>query len=125
VVTVDVLPNGLPGIRHFQGNSHDPEILKQVLEFLGDQPDVVFVDADHSDEAVRADFNLWWPNTGLTLGFHDILMASVAPFWNEISLQYPSVQIIGKDIASANEWQYPGPHLSGQVGCGGIGVLFK
>lgn len=128
IVTVDLLPNGLGkqwDIPHVQGNSHDPETLKSVLYLLGEEPDAVFIDADHELPAVRQDFELWWPVTKMLVGFHDILMPSVAPFWEHVALRHRSVEIIARDIESANAWQHPGPHPSGRVQCGGIGVLFK
>ncbi len=127
IVTVDLLPNGLGNsiCRHLQASSQDPETLAKVLEILGEQPDVVFIDADHEAESVRKDFALWHPVAKLAVGFHDILMPSVLLAWNEISLRYPSVQIIGKDVASAEKWQYGINHPTGHVDCGGIGVVFK
>jgi hypothetical protein len=127
IVTVDILPNGLvgTGIRHLQANSYDPNTRNRVLEMLGEYPDVVFIDADHEADAVRKDFATWYPFANIALGFHDILMPSVIPAWNEISLRYPSVQIIARDLASADKWQHGGTHPDGHVNCGGIGVVFK
>lgn len=123
-VTVDLLPNGLPNIDHVQGDSHDPAILRTVLDLLGGNPDIVFIDADHSHAGVAADFALWHPVAEIAVGFHDILMPGVKEFWEDVSLEYPSIQIIGRDIASAEQWQHLG-HVRGQVNCGGIGVIFK
>ena len=126
IVTVDLLPNGLgtPEIRHLQANSYDPSTRDRVLDLLGMQPDVVFIDADHEAPAVMKDFELWHPVTKLLVGFHDILMPSVMPAWHKIRREYPSIEIIGKDIASAEAWQHSG-HVDGHVNCGGIGVVFK
>jgi len=125
IVTVDILPNGMSGIRHIQGNSHDHEVRAAVLLALGDDPDVVFIDADHSEAGVRADFEAWWKFAKLAVGFHDILMPGVMEFWEEVCLKFPSVQIIGRDIEHANRWQHGGYSPDGKVNCGGIGVLFK
>ena len=125
VVTVDILPNGLNGITHIQADSHDPATLATVLAHLGGhRPDIVFIDADHTHEAVAKDFDLWHPAALMAVGFHDILMPGVKEFWEETALLYPSIQIIGRDIASAEQWQHLG-HVQGQVNCGGIGVIFK
>ena len=121
-VTVDVLPD--VNENHIQGNSHDPATLQRVLDRLGGAPDVVFIDADHDDPAVRADFDLWWPHARLLVGFHDILMPSVAPFWQSIRRVHPSLEIIARDTASAQRWQV-GSGSDGDLACGGIGVLFK
>jgi hypothetical protein len=124
VLTVDILSNGLGDIPHIQQSSNDPELVTKVLNHFGDRPDITFIDADHSYDAVKADWELWWFNTKKIVAFHDILMPGVRELWEEISLQYPSIQIIGRDIASAEAWQHQG-HVRGQVNCGGIGVLFK
>lgn len=127
IVTVDLLPNGLENgaIPHVQGDSHDPDTLKAVLAILGGEPDVVFIDADHEADAVLKDFKLWYPVAKKLVGFHDVLMPSVIPAWNAIALNYPSVQIVGRDLKSADKWQYGGHHPEGHVDCGGIGVVFK
>lgn len=127
IVTVDLLPNGLEhgAIPHIQGDSHDPDIVKAVIASLGGVPDVVFIDADHESSAVMQDFELWHPIARKLVGFHDILMPSVLPAWNQISRHHPSIQIVGRDLASADKWQYGGHHPEGHVNCGGIGVVFK
>lgn len=128
VVTVDLLPNGVSGVPHIQANTQDPQTINKVLDLLGGEyPDVVFIDADHEDAGVRKDFELWYPIAQQMVGFHDILMPSVQPFWNEICLRYPSVQIIGRDVGSADKWQHGVGvnHPDGRVNCGGVGVIFK
>jgi len=127
IVTVDLLPNGLGEgtSTHLQADSHDPSTLSRVLEMLGGPPDVVFIDADHESPAVLADFALWYPVARLAVGFHDIRMPSVIPAWEDLALRYPSVEIVARDIVSANVWQHGGHSPDGRVGCGGIGVIFK
>lgn len=126
IVTVDLLPNGLENgaIPHVQGNSHSHDTLVTVLDRLGCEPDVVFIDADHEAGPVLEDFKLWYPHARKLVGFHDILMPSVMPAWHDIRRKYPSVEIIGKDLYSANSWQHGGSS-NGDVNCGGIGVIFK
>jgi hypothetical protein len=124
VVTVDVLPNGLPGIDHVQGSSHDLDTLHQVLTLLGGSPDCVFIDADHEYNAVYQDFDMWYPAATKLIGFHDILMPGVNQFWNEVKRQYPSVEIIARDPASGEAWQR-GSGTNGDLNVGGIGVIFK
>ena len=124
VVTVDLLPNGMAGIPHIQGDSQDLATLYSVLNHLGTQPHAVFIDGDHSTEAVRKDFDIWYSAATMVVGFHDILMDTVQPFWNEIKRQHPSVEIIGRDAGSANTWQH-GSNSNGDLNVGGIGVLLK
>jgi 23S rRNA U2552 (ribose-2'-O)-methylase RlmE/FtsJ len=124
VVTVDILPNGFPGIDHVQGDSHNLDTLHRVLELLGSQPDCVFIDADHEYSAVYQDFDMWYPAATKLVGFHDILMPGVSQFWNEIKRQYPSVEIIARDPASGEQWQR-GSGTNGDLNVGGIGVIFR
>ena len=118
-------PHRETGVSYVQGNSHDADMLRYVVEFLGDLPDAVFIDADHDGDAPRRDFDLWWPNTRMLMGFHDIRIPNVAYLWHEISLQISSVKLIGCDRASAVSWQGPGCPQDGILSAGGIGVLFK
>jgi hypothetical protein len=121
-ITVDLLHDTHPN--HIQGDSHDPQTLARVLYLLGESPDMVFIDADHSAAAVLADFALWWPSARLLIGFHDILMPSVVPAWQELRRAHPSLEIISRDPASAQRWQV-GSGSNGDLACGGIGVLLK
>jgi len=124
-VTVDLLPNGLPGIPHIRGNSHDLATLHAVLDYLHGPPDIVFIDADHTYEGCKADFDVWYPAARLAVGFHDIrLREGCDRFWDEISQQYPSVEIVGRDHASAMAWQHSHDG-TGRLYAGGIGVIFK
>jgi hypothetical protein len=131
IVTVDSLASrAVPRVLHSQidfiyMDSQDLELPTRVLKCLeGNWPDVVFIDADHSAEAVRKDFALWWPYAKQMVAFHDILMPTVYPVWEELCLKIPSVQIVGRDYESANLWQDNAPR-DGVLWCGGIGVLFK
>jgi hypothetical protein len=121
-VTVDLLPDASPW--HIQGDSHDPATRDRVIDLLGAMPDVVFIDADHEAAMVRLDFELWWPVAQFLVGFHDILMPSVVPFWHDVRRCYPSLEIVARDPASAQAWQV-GSGSDGDLACGGIGVLFK
>lgn len=123
-LTVDVLPEALGGIDHIQASSHDPELVPRVLDYFGGDPDIIFIDADHSYEAVSMDFELWWPHARVAVGFHDIRMPDVGGFWNKISRQYPSIEMVSKDVASADAWQHTSDH-TGDIGVGGFGVLLK
>jgi hypothetical protein len=97
--------------------------MNKVLSILGDRPDIVFIDADHETEAVRQDFDLWYPAAKIAVGFHDILMHSVSAFWEEVSKKYPSIQMMARDHESAAKWQTH--HQDGLIGVGGIGIILK
>jgi len=113
------------GVKYLLGDSHDPRTLDRVLTELDGPPDAVFIDADHSYAAARADFDLWWPRAKRLVGFHDIQIPDVARLWREISLGIPSASIIGCDFASAVSWQGPTVPADAVLSAGGIGVLFK
>jgi hypothetical protein len=124
IMTIDLLPNGLPGIPHIQGNSQDLAVRMEAVVKLGSMPDVVFIDADHSYQGCQRDFETWYPVAQMAVGFHDItLREGCDRFWEEICKQYPSVDILGRDHESAMKWQ--GGHSDGRLNAGGIGVIFK
>ncbi len=132
VVGVDMLhvdnrhnPYQAGGVIYYRGDSHDLQTLHDVCVKLDGFPDAVFIDADHSYDAVRQDFDMWWPVATMLVGFHDILIPDVRRFWNEICLDITSAEIIGRDIASAKSWQGPGCPDDGVISGGGIGVLWK
>ena len=132
IVSVDITHSELrhnpyesEGVHYYRGDSHDLETLYQVLSILGGEPDAVFIDADHSYDAVRQDFDMWWPAAKKLVGFHDILIPDIVPFWTEVSLGISSAKIIGCDVASAKSWQGSGAPSDGVLSGGGIGVLFK
>src|SRR4029077_7949978 len=79
------------GVRYVRGDSHDPRTLDRVLHLLGDLPDVVFIDADHDNDAPRLDFELWYPVAQKLVGFHDILIPNIETrIWPQIALAHPS-----------------------------------
>ena len=129
VVTVDI-DEPQYGITHadvkyLHGNSYDVGTLHRVVEALGGLPDIVFIDADHDGESPRRDFDLWYQVAQKLVGFHDICIPNVQRIWDEIAVHYPSVEIIGRDLASAIAWQGPGTPKDGRISGGGIGVIWK
>jgi len=113
------------GVHYLRGDSHDLQTLHDALSIIGGPPDCVFIDADHSYDAVRQDFDMWYLAATKLIGFHDILIPDIAPFWKEVSIGISSASIIGCDLASAKSWQGPGAPEDGVLSGGGIGVLFK
>jgi len=70
-------------------DSHRKETLEKVKEILdGEFLDFLFIDADHSYEGVKMDFEMYSPlvKSGGIIAFHDIVLrgAGVEKFWNEI-----------------------------------------
>lgn len=89
---------------HFvSADSHKKETLDRVKEILnGQELDFLFIDGDHSYEGVKQDFHMYKDlvKDGGYIGFHDIndteyhrsLNCYVAPFWNELTSEYESVE---------------------------------
>jgi predicted O-methyltransferase YrrM len=76
-----------------RADSHATETLEKVKSILGGRPvDFLFIDADHTYEGVKKDFELYSPlvRPGGTIAFHDIVThppsygCGVDIFWNEI-----------------------------------------
>jgi cephalosporin hydroxylase len=76
-----------------RGNSRDPAIVKQVSALIPNGVELLFIDGDHTYEAVSTDYRLYSPlvRPGGMIALHDILPHSRAPdiqvdrFWRELS----------------------------------------
>lgn len=75
------------------GNSHSPETVEKLKKWLGGRLiDLLFIDADHSYESVKLDYEIYDPFVKHIVAFHDIyshdpgspLRCGVRPFWNEL-----------------------------------------
>jgi cephalosporin hydroxylase len=85
-----------------RGDSHSPEVLRQLDEYLGAEKkvDFLFIDGDHTYQGVRQDFLMYkrFVNTGGFVAFHDIIQRDDYPsievwkFWDELKLD-PSNEI--------------------------------
>lgn len=74
----------------FLGNSHDPVLIESVRKFA--PFDFIFIDADHSEEAVRQDWANFGP-MGKAVGFHDIIgEPGCAALWADIKKQHQTVE---------------------------------
>lgn len=102
-----------------RSDSHEVETWNNLNDILkGRKIDFLFIDADHSYEAVKKDFEIYSPlvKEGGIIAFHDIMVRppelgiEVSKLWNEIKEKYDFIEIIkGRDYI--RDW-------------GGIGVLF-
>jgi len=69
------------------GNTHNPETLKRLKGLLAGKPiNLLFIDADHSYDSVKKDFEIYGPLTRHIIAFHDIRteQVHVRLFWEEL-----------------------------------------
>jgi len=87
------------------GDSHLEETKANVINHIGDGIDILIVDADHTYEGVKKDFEMYSPlmnNDGLIF-FHDILFhpfnhgCEINLFWRQLKEQYDTQEFIDKD----------------------------
>lgn len=86
-------------LRVVRGDSHDPDVVGQVAE-LGPY-EWVFLDADHREEAVRADWSTYSTMTtpGAVVALHDVAPSSdrtieVDRLWAELVAEYRTVEYV-------------------------------
>jgi predicted O-methyltransferase YrrM len=84
-------------VKALVGDSHDPDFKQKVFqEFDGEKLDFLFIDGDHSEGGVRADFNDYKElvRVGGIIAFHDVIKNQPVPgnqvfnFWEPIKKQY-------------------------------------
>jgi predicted O-methyltransferase YrrM len=99
---------GLPGqtIHLIRGDSHDPATLELTRRYLGgNAADFLFIDADHTEAGVRADYAMYSPlvRPGGMVAFHDIAIKNpeygVKKLWEELSATKQNRAILGKPQA--------------------------
>lgn len=96
--------------RFVKGDTHDPSIRRQVEDLVG-YADLLHIDADHSEAAVRADWADYSPLVcpGGHVVFHDISDGGpIGELWGELCRRYWNVKFVERN---------------GNDGWGGIGVL--
>ena len=91
-------------LQFLRGNSHDPASRTALRTLLGDrQIDFLMIDADHSYDGVRQDFEMYAPlvaSDGL-IALHDIRpnrhdpSIDVHRFWQELTTRFETEEIIG------------------------------
>ena len=83
-------------LKLIRANSHKPSTLYQVKKLLdGKKLDFLFIDADHSYDGVKKDFEMYSPlvKNGGIIAFHNIVSSSwsidtVHKFWEQIKNQF-------------------------------------
>lgn len=82
------LPHNDMAFRFFQGDTHDPEIIKQVKDFFSSGIDWLFIDATHDYDDCRADFENYGSLVvpGGVIGIHDIRPRNMGTcvLWEEL-----------------------------------------
>jgi len=94
-----------------QGDSHSIETLRKIKAILRDNKvDFLFIDADHSYEGIKKDFEMYslLVRKGGIIAFHDIIpdyytkygiktyswSGGVPKFWNEVKEKYEHLEIV-------------------------------
>lgn len=126
-VTIDTRRSVKPAVQNLNilyvlKNSQLPETGIHVTQALGHPIDFLFIDGDHSEAGVHADYRIWQPRvrSGGWIGLHDInnrQCPGVRKLWE--SIQGEKFEIIQTTYHN-NVHGY-----SGHIGCGGIGVVKK
>ncbi len=110
----------IDGIEFICGDSGSEETLETLKEWLdGRRIDLLFIDGDHSYEAVKRDYELYGPLADI-IAFHDIVTKNpeypgVKIFWDEMEQKGEETKIIEFKI------EEPGS----KYGATGIGVILK
>lgn len=112
-----------------RADSHATETRDQILRILGGALlDYLFIDADHTYDGVRRDFEMYAPlvRSGGIVVFHDIVSyrkgsdCQVERFWNELKPQYRHREIV--EFCSNGEWPVAVTRESMETA--GLGVLY-
>lgn len=111
-----------------QGNSHQRNTFERITDVIpGSGVDFLFIDADHSYEGVRRDFELYAPimaDDGV-IALHDIKhdRCGVPEFWTEIREEYDTREIYHDTSVGILPHIGPGRRRRIKHGCG-IGLVF-
>ncbi len=92
-----------------RNNSHLPQTVESLQKILnGRSIDFLYIDADHTYEGVKTDFELYSPlvRKGGLIGFHDIRNVKsnhqVKDFWAEVKQRYEHKEILGTATKTGN-----------------------
>jgi len=92
-IGIDCNVNAMPDIL---GNSRHPDSMEMLeLMLKGRKIDLLFIDGDHSFEAVKGDYELYGPLTKHLVAFHDIRATNnseVYKFWDEIKEKNTTIE---------------------------------
>jgi len=112
-----------------RADSHAADTKERVVRLLrSERLDYLFIDADHTYEGVRRDFEMYSPlvRSGGMVAFHDIVthqqetQCEVERFWNEIKQHYRHQEFVERPSAGAIPIAVTGAPME----TSGIGVLF-
>jgi len=116
----------IPGVELVRGDSRTVLLPRR-------RPDFVLIDADHTYDGVRADWERYWPlvRPGGVCALHDVLMhtdpvhqtMAVDTLWGELVLDPDLVTVQLSDTSPASASWSLGDW--GGVAWGGFGVVFK
>jgi cephalosporin hydroxylase len=99
------LPHQNMGFKFFEGNTHDPEIIRQVTDYFSQGLDWLFIDATHDYEDCKVDFQNYGKlvRPGGIIGIHDIRPRNMGTYklWEEIrDAGYVTKQIVADPIST-------------------------
>ena len=89
-----------------RGDSHDPATLERVTQILGGRGiELLFIDADHTYNGVRRDFELFSPlvRPGGLIAFHDVVLhddrsCEVDRLWREVAPRYDHLEFVDHGV---------------------------
>jgi predicted O-methyltransferase YrrM len=121
-------PTASQRLHLLRANSHSPKTKEKVSRILAGQLlDYLFIDADHTYQGVKNDFEMYSPlvRSGGIVALHDIAVhqqgsqCEVGKFWSEIKLCYRHLEIV-----EANNGSVPVAITGAAMDTSGLGVLF-
>ena len=104
-------------IKLIQADSHSEDTLRKVKTLLGDKKiDFMFIDADHTFNGVKRDFEIYSPliNTGGMIAFHDVAFKNPPTPKSEVDLFWKEIKDLHEHVEFVED---------AQQGWAGIGVL--
>jgi len=129
-IGVDILDRYV--VPEIRGNTHDQKTLNALKKRLnGRAIDILFIDANHSYDSVKKDYEMYSPLCTGVIGFHDIesgryanqTIDGVYRFWDELkNTRYPDTATNEKYIFSSIHYAHFDDKIRRTLG---IGIMLK
>jgi len=88
------------GVPEIMGDTHDPKTFERLKDLLGGKSiNLLFIDAGHTYQDVKRDYEIYAPLTKNIIAIHDIMLhrEEVRLFWNEID--FPQEYVVESILA--------------------------